>query len=267
MTDDRDDGPARTQPALRALQVDQRQLLEGGGPVDHGLRDGFPTVESALCWYQRATVRTLGLVADRWKPADLFRDRTLAGSLVVGADRDRFGDPPSMDAARDYRRRLERMVVRPACNRAYNHLRKNAGEYLEDSDVAPSKVNPERQDHVAMRPSLERKDREQAAALREGLAGFENERALMDWLHDLDEPTNGAEPEGLASRLGRDRVARACLLEDDPQSPEVDADAAANWRERFAAFVVLPAFVTGIHHLDGGELVQQSSSELTIPTG
>ncbi len=274
MTDpvpDGGDGPARTQPALRALQIDQRQLLEGGGPVEFGLRDGFPTARDAIAWYQRAIPRTLGTLAEAWHPRDLFRDRTLAASLVVGDDRERFasdGSPlPSMDAARSYRRRLERLVIRPACNRAYNALRGGAGEYLQDSEVSPEKVDPAAQDHVAMRPTLERKDREQAAVLSELWGGFQTERELLDWLHDLDEPTNGSVDQTLAGQLGRDRVARACLLADDPASPSVDPDAAVAWRERFAAFVLLPSFVNGIRRIDGGELVQQSSTELTIPTG
>jgi len=262
------DGTPRTQPALRTLQVDQRELLDGGDRVEHGLRAGFPRLRDAVAWYQRAQTRTFGFLAEEFAPTDLVRDRTLGAALVTGSDREDLADDPlSLDMAREYRRRLERVVVRPACNRAYNRLRRRAGEYLQDSEVAPEKVTPERQSHVAMRPSLERKDREQSAALAELWGGFDDEDALLDWLHDLDEPSNGALDGRLAARLGRDETARKHLLADEQAAAGVADTVARRWREHFAALVLLPAFNRGIRRIDSGELVEQQSSGLSTPQG
>ena len=265
MTTD-ENGPPRTQPALRTLQVNQRELLVGGDRVDHGLRDGFPTLRSAIEWRQRAIARTMGNLSEKFPTADLLRDRTLATALVVGPERERLADDPlDPRVARGYRRLLERRRVRPACNSAYNRLRRQAGEYLQDSDVAPEKVDPRQQDHVAMRPTLERKDREQAAALDRLWGGFDGEDELLDWIHDLDEPSNGAIPSGLAAQLCRDETARRYLLGDDLEGADIER--ARRWREHFAAVVILPAFVRGIRRLEGGELVEQQSSGLNAPHG
>jgi len=268
MTDEHS-GPSRTQPALRTLQLDQRELLEGGDRVRHGLRDGFPTFRDALSWYQRAAVRTFGLLSDDVEPIDLVRDRTLTGALVVGPERTALVDDPLRpELAKRYRTVLERAYIRPACNRAYNRLRRGAGEYLEDSEVSPSKVNPASQRHVAMRPSLERKDAEQADALEALWGGFETERSLHDWLHDLDEPSNGALPEHFDARIGKDATARAHLIASERASAGVSEAAARRYREHFAATVVLPAFNRGIRRLDSaGELVEQQSSGLSAPQG
>lgn len=261
---EQDTGPSRTQPALRTLQLDQRELLDGGDSVPHGLRDGFPTRRDALEWYQRAITRTLGEIAEEFRPLSLVRDRTLVGALVVGDERDDLvTDPVSLDVARRYRRVLERSYVRPACNRSYNRLRKRAGEYIEDSDDSPSEIDPESQRHVAMRPTIARKDIEQADALRTLWDGFESERELLDWTHDLDEPSNGAIEADLAARIGRDATARAYFIESERASADVPEEQARRYREHFAATKLLPAFVAGIQRLEGGEKISEDAG----PTG
>lgn len=263
------DGAVRTQPALRTLQINQRRLLTGGSPVEHGLRDGFPTRRAAVEWYQRAVVRTFGFIATDWGPKDLIRDKTLVCALVTGGERDRIasGDPPSAAVAEHYRTTLERNIVLPACNQAFNALRRNAGEYLQDGDVAPGKVDPQSQDHVAMRPTVQRKDVEQARALNQLWGGFADETALRDWIHDLDEPTNGAIDRTLAARICRDQTAREHLVRDEQIDAGIDERQARAFRERVAIDTLLPAFVTGIRRIDGGELVQQQSTGLSAPHG
>lgn len=267
MTDVENAGTPRTQPALRALQHDQRALLDGGRRVEHGLRDGFPTLRAALEWYQRTIPRTLGEISEPFPPGDLVRDRTLASSLVVGRERETLAEsPPSLTAAADYRDRLERLMVIPAAARSYNRLRLSAGEYLQDSEISPERVDAAEQDHVAMRPSISRKDVEQAAALRELWGGFETDRELNDWTHDLLEPSNGSISKTLAAEIGRDSTARAMLVRDE--RPETITELSARrWRERFAALIVLPAFVRGIRRMDCGELVQEGGEGLTAPMG
>ncbi|TKX82052.1 hypothetical protein [Halorubrum sp. SD626R] len=156
-----------SRPALPTLQSDQRALLEPqpGDGLDHGLRDGFPNRRTAIEWYQAAIVRTIGHITDRWDPVALLRDRTLLTALVVGPERERFADDPiSLETGREYRQRLERVLVLPAFNLAYNALRKSAGEYPED--VRSEEHDPEGQDFVAMRPAFQVADQQQRAALR-----------------------------------------------------------------------------------------------------
>lgn len=249
-------GEGHTQPALATMQFNQRDLIDGGGTVEHGLRDGFPTLREAIKWRQRATIRTLGLLSSEFAPVDLARDRTLSAALVVGDERETLAeDPMGLEYAAEYRRRLEREFVLPACNRAYNSLRKRAGEYIDDDEH--SQIDPREQAHVAMRPSVDRKDREQAHALRELWGGFSDRDELMDWVHRLNEPTNGAISSTLPAEIGRDPVAIEHMLADESDR------AARRYRERFAAVVLLPAFVAGIRRMDGGEKI----SEETGPTG
>lgn len=241
-----------TQPALATLQFDQRELIESGGTVEHGLRDGFPTFREAIKWRQRATIRTLGLLSDYVPALDLVRDRTLSSALVVGEERETLVDEPMpADHAREYRRRLERLFLLPACNRAYNGLRKRAGEYIDDNER--SEINPHEQRHVAMRPSFDRKDREQAAALSELWGGFESRDDLMDWAHRLNEPTNGAISSTLPAEIGRDQNAIELMLADESDR------AARRFRERFAVIVLLPAFVVGIRRMEGGEKISEET--------
>jgi len=259
-------------PALQTLQADQRELISGStDPVQpsdkrrlFGLREGFPDRRAAVDWYQRAIVRTWGYVAELWHPADLARDRTLLSALITGPERSQLVDDPlALEATEEYRRRLERQAVLPACDRAYNTLRKSAGEYIDshdDEDDAPvGDIDPENQDHVAMRPAFQWMDRRQAKALNELWGGFRDEEELMDWLHDLAGPANGAVNEKLPAQVGRDPVAMDHLLEDDPSAPSPES---RRYRERFVVHNVLPAFANGIARMSAGELAQRRSGGL-----
>ncbi|NHN40048.1 hypothetical protein G9C85_00145 [Halorubellus sp. JP-L1] len=264
---------APTRPALLTLLHDQRVLLEGDDDrVEYGLRDGFPDRRAAIDWYQRATVRTLGYLADAWSPVDLARDRVLITALVTGPERRTFVDDSSellgADAARDYRDRLERNLVLPASHRAYNDLRRRSGEYIEtqdgdETDVNPADIDPSGQDHVAMRPGFQQADDRQHRALARLWGGFDDDRALMDWLHELNAATNGAVDEELPAQVGRDEVARQFLLDVDVD----DESHARRYRERFAVHTLLPAFVRGIKRMSAGELAQQSKDGLTFAQG
>jgi hypothetical protein len=251
-------------PALPTLQHDQRALLDPrpSDDVDHGLRDGFPNRRTAIEWYQRATVRTFGNITDKWDPIDLLRDRTLLTALITGTERAQYADDPlSLSEARQYRRRLERVVLLPAFNEAYNVLRKSAGEYPDD--VRQENHDPEGQEFVAMRPSFQVADRQQAAALGRLWGGFDTLDELQSWLHDLAEPANGAIEDSLPARVGRDAVALAHFL------GRVDASTAAEateqerkYRERFAVVKLLPAFAEGITRLEAGELATHTNDGL-----
>jgi hypothetical protein len=257
--------PAR--PALPKLQQDQRALIDqdtaqevGGG---FALRAGFPNRRELINWYQRAAVRTLGHIGDDWPAVDLGRDRTLLSATITSGARYTWSDDPlDPDDAREYRRRLETQVVLPACNRAYNDLRKTAGEYIDHDQFDLGDIDPLDQDHVAMRPGFENLDRQQSHALGRLWGGFETRDGLFDWVHWLDKPSNGAVADDLASRLDRDPVATKHLL-----SAGVDQESARRWREHFAIVELLPAFVEGVERLEAGELAKQTTTELTAPHG
>ncbi|OYR89629.1 hypothetical protein DJ71_03930, partial [Halorubrum sp. E3] len=259
----------QTRPALPTLQHDQRALLDpqSDSGLEHGLRDGFPNRRVAIEWYQAAIVRTLGHITDRWEPGALLRDRTLLSALVVGSEREQFADDPlSLEEARQYRQRLERVLVLPAFNLAYNALRKNAGEYPED--VRNDEHDPEGQEFVAMRPAFQVADRQQRAALRRLWGGFDSVEKLQSWLHDLSEPTNGALDESLPSRVGRDAVAREHFLGRVDADSALEAEQLARaFRERFAVAKLLPAFADGIKRLEAGELATHTSGGLTPGQG
>jgi hypothetical protein len=260
---------SQTRPALPTLQHDQRVLLEPEptSDLEHGLRHGFPHRRATIEWYQAAIVRTIGHVTERWEPESLVRDRTLLTALVVGDEREAFADEVlSLETAREYRRRLERVVVLPAFNRAYNALRKSAGEYPDDA--RKSEHDPEQQDFVAMRPAFQVADRQQRTALRQLWGGFDSVEQLQSWLHDLSEPTNGAIEETLSSRVGSDSVAREYLLGRPEADTALEAERVARkYRERFAVTKLLPAFADGLKRLEAGELATHTSGGLTPGQG
>ncbi|TKX64197.1 hypothetical protein [Halorubrum sp. GN12_10-3_MGM] len=260
---------SQTRPALPTLQHDQRVLLEptADSELDHGLRDGFPNRRVTIEWYQAAIVRTLGHITERWEPVALLRDRTLLTALVVGPERETFADDPiTLNVAREYRQRLERVLVLPAFNLAYNALRKSAGEYPDD--VRNEEHDPKGQDFVAMRPAFQVADRQQRAALQRLWGGFDSVEELQSWLHDLSEPTNGALEESLPARVGRDRVAREHFLGRVEADSARDAtQLARKYRERFAVAKLLPAFADGIKRLEAGELATHTSDGLTPGQG
>ena len=256
----------QTRPALPTLQADQQALLapEPGDELRFGLRDGFPSRRELINWYQRAIVRTFGYIAEDWAPADLERDRVLLGSCLTGPDREAFDGDLDVDDARAYRLKLEEVIVLPACQRAYNDLRKRAGEYVDESDNEKIEdLDPASQDHVAMRPAFQIADRQQSRALRALWGGFEDIEHLQSWLHSLNEPTNGALEEEVPARIGRDPAGKKHLLDGRADS-EVDA---RRYRERFAISELLPAFAQGIKRMEAGELASRSGSSLSPAQG
>lgn len=238
-------------PSLSVLQDDQRALIR---PVDtdrytdeYHLRIGFPHRRAAIEWYQRAIVRTFGHIAD-----DVGIDTQLTyGPLLDWLIPGRAGETGTPRLGRE---QFEAEVLLPACNRAYNELRKVAGEYIDDDDGrAWTDLDPEGQQHVAMRPGFQRLDAMQAKALGELWGGFPNREALFNWLHGLDEPTNGAVREDIAALVNRSQLATELLLEN--YRPERKA---RFFREEFAIRLLLPAFAGGVDRMHPGELAAGS---------
>lgn len=251
----------RVKPALLTLLHDQAALLDASyGTATHDLRSGFPTGRALINWYQKATVRTLGNIADGWPPIDCVDDETIRAACV----RDAEGKNNLADwKATGVRRLLEAIIVQPACNRGYKALRPAATEYIasDDGETEASgslqDLDPGRQKHVAMRPGFQTLDRQQQRVLEELWDGFDSTDALLDWLHGLNSPTNGEIADDIAQQVITDDVARAHLVEHN------DTEAARGYREIFACGILLPAFVAGVRSLETAEL---ASAEQQAPT-
>lgn len=251
-------------PSLVVLQQDQRSLIKGEDdgryPDAHHLRGGFPDRRAVIRWFQRASVRTFGHLGGRFPLDAQLQHGGLLSCLITGPDRQRWYDEPlSLRKARLVRERYESRVLLPACNAAYNELREVAGEYIEDGDgPAWHDLDPEGQKHVAMRPGFQRLDVEQSRALADLWGGFEHREALFDWLHTLDDASNGAIRPDLAAQVARSAEGTRRMLSGHPEPGK-----ARRTREEFAIKVLLPAFAEGVRSMSAGELAARERSKLT----
>lgn len=264
-----EDDESDVRPALQVLQNDQRRLVCGGRD-EYGLRGGFPSRWEAISWYQRAIPRTLGFIADQWVPANLIRDGVLIDALLSDRSATHAFDPETAkkfgitEQTRErYRGLLESRFVLPACNKAYVNLRGGAGEYVfdEGGEQRLLEIDPGAQENIAMRPGFSAKDAQQSKMLDRLKDGFNDEHALLEWLHDLDAATNGEIDEQTAMRYSRDPTARRHLIYDR------ETAAAREFREWVAAIELFPAFAAGIKSIDTGELAQRKRGGLSVPQG
>lgn len=244
-------GDADPKPALGVLRSQQAALLDASeldDGFDEDLFGGFSSRRAAIQWYQRAGVRTIGYLEDVWPPADLVRDSVLMAALVPSAG---ALDP---ETAAAYRVKLASKALLPACTKAYRDLRKGAGEYIDDEEQSVDAEDIEADDqYVAMRPGFQVLDERQQAHLAALWGGFDSETALLSWLHDLNDSTNGEVDDGLAAAVMDDATARRHLF-GQPGTPT-----ARRYREAFAVVWVLPAFLAGVQSIDAGELAKRSA--------
>lgn len=262
IADDRSDAivDRRIKPALLALIADQAELVDADGD-DYDLRTGFPDRRSVIEWYQKASVRTLGHIADDWPPIDCFAEtETLLPALV--RRRKWWIEPMDPGRAVTYRQFLEAVVVQPAFAEAYADLRSHAREYVEGDDdyesgPSDSDLKPGSQRNVAMRPGFQVLDRQQQAALDDLWGGFESRNDLLDWVHGLSAPSAGKNDSGLAEQILADDTAMDNLVW------ERDTPGAKSWREWFAAAIVLPYFVKAVNTIDTNELAESTSDTPT----
>jgi len=267
--DDESREPETYRPALVKLTDDVEALQSD-------LYDGFADRRALLEWLQQLSVRTLGEIPQRvfWSFARQFvldqlvgfEQGTLLAAVIRPAERDR--QLPE-DAVEELRERFVATQVRPAYHRAYRELRKDATEYVDETDEDTAH-DPGRQRHPAMRPALRELDDWQQRALSELLAGFDEPREILDWGTTVEHATYGelAELEppawaddfdgasGLSATGERDFIER-CYREASARAVLcADGVDAAELREVFAAFWIVPAFNRGVRVLSGraGEL-------------
>lgn len=236
-----------TRPSLDTLQHDQRMVVYEGEasrvPEIKPLVDGFDARRELVNWYQAATVRTLGHLADKFPPVDLVRDDTLVAALTGGR--------PHESAAMEWlHTRMVEDVALPACGQAYRHLRDKSAERTQTAKYASdgddwSSIDPAAEHHIGMRPAYSRLDAEQASVLAELWGGFEGRGELGEWLHSLHPATYGTYGASEASDVLTDQFGRAQFFADDRHARIV--------RERFAIAELLPRFAEAARRLRASE--------------
>lgn len=258
---DRDQDPTSTyRPALVKLTQDLRQSQSE-------LFAGFPSRRELLLWMQRLTVRTLGELPQRyfWELARQFRldvrddvrQGVLLAGLLQGSERTR--DLP-VEVVDELRERLAASMIRPAFDRAFRSLRKDAGEYIDEGD-AETAHDPSTQRFVAMRPALDELEEWQETALIECIDGFDEPKEILQWGESVELATHGEinqldKPEWVpTSSVDEDFITR-CFSERSTRAVLCAEDGGRAARELLASMHLIPAYNRGVRDLSGrsGEL-------------
>ena len=236
-------------PALVTLTRDVRDM-------QNELLEGLASRRALLEWLQRATVRTLGTLDD-----DFYRKFGVAlrseRSVLLGAvlaEKERRIDLDE-DVARELRERLLARRLDPAFRNAFRHLRKDAGEYIDEAGPGDAH-DPQTQVHIAMRPSLTEIDEYQGEALDRLLDGLTDGSDVLDWGKVLTLATHGEVEGDLVERCYLESSTRRVLTSPEP----VDRKA----RELLAATHILPAFNAGVRDLCG-KSGETAEAETTAP--
>lgn len=197
------------QPALSRLALDCRTHRSS-------LLDGFTDREDVLRWFVSAIGATLARLETSVYEA-LHRDFVtdmrsempppLLGALL-GVD-----EAVPNGTAREFRERFASQAFSPAAARAMRLLRVDAQE------VAPSRdgvnVDPQREQHHSMRPSLSQIERHQTRAVDLLLEGFGDVDELLRWGDVLSLATHGCIPDNYIADVATNPVSRCILLVED----------------------------------------------------
>jgi len=230
------DKPEPYRPALVTLSEDIRGLSEE-------LTDGLESEERALEWLQEVTIRTLGELDSRVYQDMTRQFRSSQGLLLAALLRPsaRSADLSIEESkATQVRERLLARYVHPAHRSAFRELRTNATEYTREASEGDAH-NPERQNHIAMRPALSELEKWQQRALTELLDGFEEVGEILDWGHDVLLATHG--------ELSRDWVTRVVEERSTVETLLSDSRADARARRLFASHHLMPRYRAGIRVL------------------
>jgi hypothetical protein len=261
--DSTDEGRLPSQPrvAVDVLQLDQQRVLFDGEPDRTPpitpLTEAFDSRRAVINWWQATAVRTFGRLRELLPAPAIIREPTLTDALTAAAP---------TDGQAHTRERLQEHVI-AACSSAYRDLETRAHEWLPGDDGSPGdgghqdyrQIDPEHQQHIAMRPAFSRLDTGQSRALAQLWGGFEDREAVTRWTHKLPAVAkfDAVTPPGtgLTEWIVTDPTALAYLTR-----PASDDDARAV-RERFAATVLLPAFGERAESLQGGALARSGGTE------
>jgi hypothetical protein len=227
-------------PALDVLDSDQDQIRSD-------LLDGFDGYRSVIGWWQRSAVRTFGHIADEF-PAE----------GLLNATRMRFLTESSR-IAESRRSKIYTEEIAPACQDAFNDLKTQAVERLSagEGEDTYADLDVEAQQDPAMRPAFRILEARQQRALRRLWGGFESDRELSEWLHELTSCTYGQIDREAASDLS-EGVTRSHML--DPGSTD-----AQRYRVLLAIGELLPAFAAAARRLQAGESATDDDEKGAFP--
>ena len=248
--------PAPTEdprPALTKLNNDQRDVLSS-------VLEGFGSRRELVEWCQRAIVATLGHLDDDLF-ADVVLERSTTSLLMDDEDARAYWSPrPTAvddEVAAEFRRRFVGREVAPAATRAHRRFRWQTQEYTDETLEAP---DPAQQSHPGMRPALSKLEERQERELRRLLDGYRDEAALVDSFTRLNQATYAEHDEALLEDVLEEDHTRGHLLgaEGYPEAEE--------FRERFAAVFVLPAYNRAARELANrsNELVEEERSGMDV---
>lgn len=232
------DIPPSARPATVAVADDLLRLRDD-------LLDGFAGRRAVVEWHREVVLATVGrpptayfeaLARAMW-PREDGSERTRLACLLAGDARRAAIDDAT---AAWYRERLAASLLLPAFHRAVQWLRKSAGEYV-GGDGDDDAADPTRQEHAAMRPALSELGEWQERALTRLLAGFEDQRAVLDWSAPLEVATQGHLAADFAARCYRERSTARALTGDERRH--------ALARHAVACRHVLPAFAAAARDL------------------
>lgn len=227
------------------------------------LLDGFESRREVLEWLQRLCVRTMGQIPQEFYEgfATAMHPRERGQMALVSCvltHEQRVRDDITDEHAERAREVIAAKFLMPAMHRAYRHLRKDAGEYIDEGrDAGHDPVN---QSHIAMRPAFDEIEADQRECLTLVLDGIEDRRAIMDWGDIVEQATHGEVENDFVSRCYMERsTARLLTMRD--ATPDVRAS-----RELFAARHLIPAFNLGVRDLSGraGELPDAVKEDINI---
>lgn len=240
-------------PALTKLNRDFRDVISDA-------LDGFGSRRELVEWSQRAIVATLGHLDDDLF-ADVVLERPTTALLMADADARSYWsprpDPVAGDVAAEFRRRFVAREVAPAGTKAHRRFRWQTQEYVDEGLESP---DPERQTHPGMRPALSQLEARQERELRRLLDGYRDEAELVDSFARLNQATYAEHDADLLEDVLGEEHTRGHLLGAEGY-PE-----AAEFRERFAAVELLPAYNRAARELSNrsAELVEHERSEMDV---
>jgi len=168
---------------LDSLRAQQRHLQQS-------LLDGFESRQEVLEWCHAVDVVSAGETPETWH-SDLIRDRWRMACLMADPKRreeicEHAPEPES--TIQSVRRKLIRMTLLPAFQRALETLRERVSEFTDTDGVRGAT----RIRHVAGRPRLHQRAVEQHRLLRETLRDPPRAEAeVMIWAEDIIHATEG----------------------------------------------------------------------------